>query len=96
MFHGRREREAVGASVVHCLTDTKLVVNQTGAVAGSELRERGVSLARERGFAQADAWRARAEDPVWRVRGDCFQNYLGVDLPNGVRKHTRSHNAILS
>ena len=79
MFHGRREREAVGASVVHCLTDTKLVVNQTGAVAGSELRERGVSLARERGFAQADAWRARAEDPVWRVRGDCFQNYLGVD-----------------
>ena len=67
MFYGSREGEAVGVGDNSCLADLELVVYQAGTVARSELRKGGSSMARERGFARADAWRARAEDPVWRV-----------------------------
>ena len=69
----------VGAEVRVDFADAKLEVQESGAMAGSKLRQRSSGRARERGLRGIDARSRGAEDPVDGGIGDGFLDDARVD-----------------
>ena len=74
-----RAKLTVGAEVRVDFADAKLEVQESGAMAGSKLRQRSSGRARERGLRGIDARSRGAEDPVDGGIGDGFLDDAHVD-----------------